>query len=85
MGRQFTIRTDHRSLKNLLSQVIQTPEQQTFLCKLLGFQYVIEYKPGKDNVVADSLSRVMEEPIQKEGSIMSLSTPVLDLIEELRR
>lgn len=27
LGRRFVIRTDHKSLKNLLSQVIQTPEQ----------------------------------------------------------
>lgn len=62
LGKYFTIRTDHGSLKNLLSQVIiQTPEQQTFHYKLLGFTYTIEYRPGKDNNAVDALSRVMED------------------------
>lgn len=39
----FTIRTDHHSLKHLLNQAIQTPEQQFFLTKLLGYSYNIVY------------------------------------------
>lgn len=60
LGRQFTIKTDHRSLKNLMNQVIQTPEQQQYISKLLGYVYNIVYKPGKDNTVADALSRLPE-------------------------
>ena len=37
--------------------MIQTPEQQQFLQKLLGFQFSIEYKAGKHNTVTDALSR----------------------------
>lgn len=37
-GNEFTIRTDHRSLKNLVAQIIQTLEQQFFFTKLLGVQ-----------------------------------------------
>ena len=47
LGQQFLIRTDHKSLKELLTQVIQTPEQQEVLRKLVGFNFAIEYKPGK--------------------------------------
>ena len=36
LGHQFTILTDHRSLKELLTQVIQTPEQQMYLARLMG-------------------------------------------------
>ncbi|XP_061356120.1 uncharacterized protein LOC133300572, partial [Gastrolobium bilobum] len=57
LGVPFTIRTDHKSLHNLMNQVIQTPEQQSFLSKLLGFDYTITYKSGKANIVADALSR----------------------------
>lgn len=57
LGHRFLIRTDQKSLKSLAKQVIQTPEQQKWLHKLLGYDFTIEYKPGKDNITADSLSR----------------------------
>lgn len=53
----FVIQTDHGSLKDLLTQVIQTPKQHKYLTKLLGYDYSILYKDMKDNVVADCLSR----------------------------
>lgn len=54
---QFTIRTDHHSLKYLLKQRISTPLQHKYLTKLLGYDYKIEYKKGLENKVADALSR----------------------------
>ncbi|VFQ96036.1 unnamed protein product [Cuscuta campestris] len=36
LGREFLIRTDQRSLRELLHQVIQTPDQQFYVRKLLG-------------------------------------------------
>lgn len=42
----FIIRTDQKSLKHLTEQVTQTPEQEEWLPKLLGFRYSIEYKSG---------------------------------------
>lgn len=63
LGRQFIIKTDHQPLKYLLEQRITTPSQQKWLVKLLGYDYIISYKKGKDNIVADALSR-REEPIQ---------------------
>jgi len=41
LGHKFIIFTDHRSLHDLMPQVIQTPEQQFYLAKLLGFDYDI--------------------------------------------
>lgn len=43
----------------MLSQTIQTPSQQKWLYKLLGFDYEISYKPGRSNLVADALSRTL--------------------------
>ena len=54
----FIIKTDQRSLKYLLEQRLNTPIQQQWLPKLLEFDYEIQYRQGKDNVVADALSRV---------------------------
>ncbi|KAK0596732.1 hypothetical protein LWI29_018486 [Acer saccharum] len=61
LGRKFTIITDQQALRHLLEKKIVTPEQQKFLVKLLGFEYDIVYQPGRENKVADALSR-------KEGS-----------------
>ncbi|GAU15122.1 hypothetical protein TSUD_08600 [Trifolium subterraneum] len=58
LGNTFVIYTDQRSLRELMTQVIQTPEQQFYLAKLLGYSYEIIYKPGAQNKVADVLSRV---------------------------
>lgn len=57
LGRKFQILTDHKSLHCLLEQRITTPEQQKWISKLLGFDYEISYKPGKENGAADALSR----------------------------
>lgn len=56
-GQQFIIRIDQQALRHLCQQTIQTPKQQRWLPKLLGFDFVIEYKPGKENLAADALSR----------------------------
>ena len=61
LGWQFHIRTDHKSLKYLLKQCISTLDQQKWLVKLMGFDYEIEYRPGRENVVADALSRLHRE------------------------
>lgn len=60
LGQSFVILMDHKSLKDLMSQVIQTTEQQVYLSKLLGYDYCIQYKAGKSNMVADALSRILD-------------------------
>lgn len=44
----FIIKTDQKSLKWLLQQKISTPFQHFWLSKLLGFDYEIQYKSGKE-------------------------------------
>lgn len=78
MGRRFTIYTDQQSLKNLTNQVIQTPEQQKWLGKLLGYEFSIVYRPRKQNQAADALSR------SPDGVFLALSTHQLDWLTELR-
>ena len=56
-GKPFVIKTDHQSLKYFLEQRISTLMQQRWITKLLGYSFIIDYKKGKENVVADALSR----------------------------
>lgn len=60
LGHHFTIITDHRSLKELITQVIQTPEQHLYLVRLMGYDYEIQYRSGSHNPAADALSRLPE-------------------------
>ena len=57
LGREFVIRSDQKSLKDLLQQVIQTRDQQLYVRKLMGYKFRIEYKTGASNNAADALSR----------------------------
>lgn len=79
LGRRFVIKTDHRSLRDLMSQVIQTQDQQFYLTKLLGFDYEIVYCTGKSNGAADALLRQGEgEP--KLFSFTVLRNPIVAAI-----
>jgi hypothetical protein len=51
--RHFTIKTDHVSLKYLLARKVSYPSQHIWLAKILGFNYNIEYRKGKENIVVD--------------------------------
>ncbi|RVW17875.1 Transposon Ty3-I Gag-Pol polyprotein [Vitis vinifera] len=62
LGRKFYIQTDQHSLKYLLEKRIVTPEQQKWVSKLLGYDYEITYKLGRENFVADALSRLIGSP-----------------------
>jgi len=82
LGHRFIIYTDHRSIRELISQTIQTPEQQFYLTKLLGFDYDIQYKAGNSNVVADSLSRISNSA---QGQCLILSVPHPEFLQQLKQ
>ncbi|GJZ81421.1 ty3-gypsy retrotransposon protein [Tanacetum coccineum] len=84
LGRRFTIRTDHKSIKELMQQVIQTPIQQKYVRKLMGFDFAIEYKPGALNQVADALSRVYEDEEPVTSSFMAMSQPLVGVLDTLK-
>ena len=72
----------HRSLKELLTQVIQTPEQHMYLARLMGYDYTIQYRSGAHNQAADALSRLPEHTYSLS---MILFVPCLTFLEELRQ
>lgn len=93
MGSHFIILTDQKSLKFLTDQRLLTEEQFKWASKLLGFDFEIRYRPGKDNQVADALSRrdcfmaisilqpeqwgSWEEESQKDAGLMALIQDLL--------
>jgi transposase InsO family protein len=67
-------------LKFLLDQRLSTIPQHQWASKLLGFDFRVEYKPGKMNVVADALSR---RDTETSAEAMALSAPSFQLFEDL--
>lgn len=52
------IRTDQQSLKYIQEQKLTEGIQHKLLVKLLGYNYTVEYKKGRENRAADALSRI---------------------------
>ncbi|KAK8935082.1 hypothetical protein KSP39_PZI013667 [Platanthera zijinensis] len=57
LGRHFTIRTDHQSLKHFLDQRVSSPLQQKWVTKLLGYDYEILYRQGGHEGMFRTLQR----------------------------
>ena len=74
MGRHFKVKTDHDSLKYFLEQRLSSEERKKWETKMLGYDFEIIYKKGKQNVVADALSRKDEdvESLLYANSILQL-------------
>jgi hypothetical protein len=60
LGNKLVIKTDQKSLKYLTNQRLLKGIQHKLMLKLLEFDYTTEYKQGKENSVADALSRKSE-------------------------
>ncbi|XP_071933133.1 uncharacterized protein [Coffea arabica] len=55
--REFVLHTDHESLKHIKSQTKLSKRHARWVAFIDSFVFVIQYKVGKTNVVADALSR----------------------------
>jgi ribonuclease HI len=57
LGSEFKIETDHQSLRYLTTQANLNRRQSRWMELMQEFNFEIQYVKGKENVVADTLSR----------------------------
>ncbi|XP_035545952.1 uncharacterized protein LOC118348436 [Juglans regia] len=74
----FTIETDASG--DGIGARVATPEQQKWVAKLLGYDYEILYRPGRENSAADALSRKQGSPI-----LHGIFIPQASLWEEIKQ
>lgn len=58
LGREFVLQTDHRPLKWMHSKQHQNARVLRWCLALQPYQFTIEHCPGKENLIADYLSRL---------------------------
>lgn len=80
LGHHFRIYTDHRTIEYFLGQRITTPAQQKWLLKLIGYDYSIHYKAGKNNIAPDALSRKGDLAV-----LTGISQPVQNFVQEIQQ
>ena len=84
LGRKFLIRTDHQSLKYLLEQRVGTPFQQKWITKLLGYDFEIIYRCGKENMAADALSR-REDTTNNPATLLAITFVSTSWLAEIKQ
>lgn len=62
-------------------QVVQTPDQHYYFSKLMGYNYEIKYKRGKDNKATDALPR-SDSP--SDSQILFLTTKYFYFLKHVK-
>ncbi|KAF0760348.1 hypothetical protein AaE_003578, partial [Aphanomyces astaci] len=78
---EFVVFTDHASLRTAVHSPHLSQRMQRWLSFFSEFNMKVEYKPGRDNVVADALSRL---PSADNMELSSISTVHSDLLARIR-
>jgi cleavage and polyadenylation specificity factor subunit 1 len=83
-GRQFTLLTDHKPLVASMTRVTppQSARQQRHLAFVSEFTTDLRHTPGKENVVADALSRPPSQLEVPSSGLPVLSIPPVSLPPE---
>ena len=58
MSKEFVIHSDHESLKHIRSQAKLNRRHAKWVEFIESFPYVIKYIKGKENIIANALSRI---------------------------
>ncbi|KAL0409942.1 UNVERIFIED_CONTAM: UDP-glycosyltransferase 86A1 [Sesamum latifolium] len=66
------------AVRNGVNIYLATPAQQKWLTKLLGYDFEIHYTPGRDNRVADALSRRPEPTAMLRSAVTSAIPSILE-------
>lgn len=77
-GRSFVVKTDHKPLVWLNSLKEPNMKLQRWKIKLNEFDFIIEYIKGKENVVADGLSRINYEKIDNADEVLINLNEIFD-------
>ncbi|KFM63797.1 Retrovirus-related Pol polyprotein from transposon 297, partial [Stegodyphus mimosarum] len=84
-----TVYSDHAAVTRLFSGKNLSPRLIRWTLKLQEFNLIIKHTPGKDNVVADALSRIKLDENGEKVKIAMLQAKVIDsretVIEEIAR
>ncbi|GJZ06461.1 putative reverse transcriptase domain-containing protein, partial [Tanacetum coccineum] len=80
-GTKCTVYTDHKSLQYILDQKELNMRQRRWIKLLSDYDCVIRYHPGKENVVADALSRKDKKLIRVRALVVTVHN---NLPEQIR-
>lgn len=73
-GHEFTVITDHASLKWLMSQTDLSTRLARWALKLQGYRFKIEHRKGSQNVVPDALSRTNCDDLSEVHDLSELGS-----------
>lgn len=84
-SRTFTLVSDHKPLKHILGETSPVPQMasarlQRWALLLGAYSYTIQYKPGRENVTTDALSRI---PIFERPEEIPVPGEMIMLVENL--
>ena len=74
-GEQFEVYSDHKSLKYIFTQRDLSMRQRRWMEFLEDYDFTFHYHPGKENVVANALSR------KSRGVLASIASQELRILE----
>ena len=90
--RPFIVYTDHASLRTAVDSPHLSQRRAMWLSFFAEYNFFVEYKPGRLNVVADALScRIDFEPAAQHDTgpttvaVLTLSVPSSTLFEDIRK
>ncbi|XP_030831434.1 uncharacterized protein LOC115920236 [Strongylocentrotus purpuratus] len=81
-GKEFTVITDHRPLETIWKKPLRSapPRLQRLLIKVQGYRCQVKYRPGKEMILSDTLSRL---PNPKEARDVPLDIRVESICSEV--